>query len=73
MGTVLGNGEKEFVVLEEVELPESGFISIRVIAPILATESCLKCHEVREGEILGAFEYHLEREKAEREGGSQDH
>lgn len=30
---------------------------IRVLAPLLASENCLACHEVQEGELLGAFAY----------------
>jgi len=32
---------------------------IRVIAPIFAQQSCLECHEVKEGTLLGAFDYWL--------------
>lgn len=32
---------------------------IRVIAPIFAQASCLECHEVKTGALLGAFDYHL--------------
>jgi len=32
---------------------------IRVIAPIFAQQSCLECHEVKEGTLLGAFDYEL--------------
>lgn len=31
----------------------------RVIAPLFARESCLKCHEVEVGDLLGAFDYRL--------------
>ena len=32
-------------------------------APILAQASCLRCHDVEEGEPLGAFSYVLEPQK----------
>lgn len=32
---------------------------IRVIAPVFALESCLECHAVKTGTLLGAFDYWL--------------
>ena len=33
--------------------------TLRVIAPIFAQKSCLECHDVKEGALLGAFDYWL--------------
>lgn len=33
--------------------------SFRVLAPIMAESDCLKCHDVEEGEMIGAFAYTL--------------
>ena len=32
---------------------------MRVIAPMFARESCLKCHDAEIGDLLGAFDYRL--------------
>ena len=34
--------------------------TLRVIAPVFAQKSCLECHDVKEGALLGAFDYWLE-------------
>lgn len=39
--------------------PEQHAEGIRVMAPLFATQDCLKCHSVALGEMLGAFDYHL--------------
>jgi len=33
--------------------------AFRLLAPIAATEKCLKCHDVEVGDTLGAFAYTL--------------
>ena len=38
---------------------ESEFDFKRVVAPIIASEDCLRCHAVEVGEMLGAFDYVL--------------
>lgn len=35
--------------------------TVKLVAALRATESCLECHQVSEGELLGAFVYHLQR------------
>jgi len=51
-----------------LELLRSGSISevtisdenrFRVILPLFATKTCLECHSVDEGDMLGAFDYSL--------------
>lgn len=34
---------------------------VRVLAPLFADESCVRCHQVEVGEMLGVFDYHLSR------------
>lgn len=49
-----------------IELPpedRSKKKSLRLFAPILATKDCLKCHDCNEGDMLGAFDYHLDLKK----------
>jgi hypothetical protein len=50
---VLGSGEQSRVELA-AEVGE-----LRDVAPILAREECLKCHEGEVGAMLGAFDDHL--------------
>jgi|GEM_PF-1599326 len=62
-----------WVKLEVPPNPEKYTIGlIRVIAPIFAQQSCLECHEVKEGTLLGAFDYEFfkleEKVKTEAEG-----
>jgi hypothetical protein len=33
--------------------------SVEVVGAIRATTSCLSCHDVKEGDLLGAFSYQL--------------
>jgi len=42
--------------MDWVELPNEPD-GLRLIAPILAGETCLKCHEGEAGSVLGAFDY----------------
>lgn len=43
-------------------LSESTPNRIRMLGPIRATNSCLRCHEVPDGTLLGAFSYELRRD-----------
>jgi len=60
--------KKDWVVLDDF-FRRSGDLKRRIFAPIRAQEGCLKCHDAEVGDLLGAFDYHLEREKPERSGG----
>lgn len=46
-------------LVEWTSLPPDEEGDLRVMAPIRAAESCLKCHEAEVGEMLGAFDYRL--------------
>jgi len=46
--------------IDWVELPNEPD-GLRLIAPILASETCLKCHEGEAGSVLGAFDYIFKR------------
>lgn len=55
--------------VEQVELPPENATdldslqvpgSVRVLAPIISTKDCLKCHDGEVGEVLGAFDYFLD-------------
>lgn len=58
----LRKGEEKHVVSDKEDL-EWGTTSRHVIAPIRAKETCLKCHEAEEGDVLGAMDYLLTRRK----------
>jgi len=49
---------RNIVVAERA--PESPRAPVGVVGAIRAGTSCLSCHEVKEGELLGAFSYALE-------------
>jgi hypothetical protein len=40
---------------------EDGVNRIRMLGSIRAAKDCLECHQVRRGELLGAFSYDLDR------------
>ncbi|MDB2673536.1 DUF3365 domain-containing protein [Akkermansiaceae bacterium] len=64
----LRKGEENHVVSDKENF-EWGTTSRHVIAPIRAEETCLKCHEVEEDDVLGAMDYLLtRRKKASTEG-----
>lgn len=53
----LRNRTKGYVI-NRTEIQEgSNWFNSRVIAPIFARESCLKCHDTEIGNLLGAFSY----------------
>ncbi|MCW0219112.1 MAG: hypothetical protein OJI67_12380, partial [Prosthecobacter sp.] len=52
-----------WVKLDAPPTPEDTTHQIRVIAPLVAQKSCLECHEVKEGTLLGAFDYGLFKHK----------
>lgn len=52
-----------WVKLDAPPTPEDTTHQIRVIAPLVAQKSCLECHEVKEGTLLGAFGYWLFKHK----------
>ena len=59
-------GKKEWVEVKGKKLlSDSDHWKRRIFAPILAQESCLKCHEAEVGDLLGAFDYHLSRLREE--------
>jgi len=61
-------GGEGFVFLKAEEVSRnSSSLRRRVVAPVVARESCLKCHETDVGDLLGAFDYYLYREKEEAE------
>ncbi|MFT6862971.1 MAG: hypothetical protein ACJAVK_001532 [Akkermansiaceae bacterium] len=63
--------KNDFVILkEDRKAPNSRQFTMQIVAPILAEVSCLKCHEAQEGDLLGAFEYHLTRANQEKQDGS---
>lgn len=54
---------RDYVILESAEAALGSRRKwLRVVAPVLAEESCLKCHEAKVGNLLGAFDYLLYRE-----------
>ena len=60
----LREGKKEWVEVKRLLLDPNQW-KRRIFAPILAQESCLKCHEAEVGDLLGAFDYHLSRLREE--------
>ncbi|HAL72787.1 MAG TPA: hypothetical protein DCP71_13555 [Verrucomicrobiales bacterium] len=38
---------------------ENSYDTIHIIAPITADKSCLECHKVKQGSLLGAFDYEM--------------
>ncbi len=39
--------------------PEHSYKTVHIIAPITADSSCLECHHVKQGALLGAFDYEM--------------
>lgn len=66
----LRSGGKDYVILEDTEADvELERDWLRVLAPVHAGESCLKCHEAEVGDLLGAFDYLFSRDRrAEADG-----
>jgi hypothetical protein len=58
IATLEANGNQEVVVTGQVLTLSPA--PVVVVGPIRATKSCLDCHDVKEGELLGAFSYTLE-------------
>ncbi|WP_139373205.1 hypothetical protein [Prosthecobacter debontii] len=44
---------------------------VRVIAPLLAQQSCLECHQVKEGTLLGALDYLFHQSKNQTEDAEE--
>ena len=58
IATLKANGTQEVVVTGQgLSLSPA---PVGVVGAIRATRSCLDCHDVKEGELLGAFSYTLE-------------